>query len=154
MKYLEAYQAERNIHHGRYILRSSSRILHITHESRQHDCVSFNVFCSRCATHARLNMINAHPTPYTYLEYSSIKVSTIITLGVRRGASILRLQEKGIVVILRKRNYRSAKFQCLVTQWNFSPRKSTLKKFWIWIIKFHKRSEIYLSEFGIDILSE
>lgn len=46
-------------------------------------------------------MINAHPTPYTYLEYSSIKVSTII---VRRGASILRLQEKGIVevVILRK----------------------------------------------------
>lgn len=52
-------------------------------------------------THARLNVINAHPTPYTYLEYSSIKVSTII---VRRGASILRLQEKGIVevVILRK----------------------------------------------------
>lgn len=138
MKYLEAYQAERNIHHD--ILRSSSRIPHITVNARISGtrlCVSFNVFCSEIYPHVRSLKWLMH----TVKLPNSVHLSRIfvnqsfnnnytsptrrIHLATRKSVQRWWYRENGIIPPW---NFNVSKQRIIIRNY-FSPRKSMLRKF-------------------------
>lgn len=97
-------------------------ISRLTHESREHDCVSFNVFCSQIYTHTRIyeslkwlmhtvKLPNSVHLSRIFVNQSFNNNYTLLRDGeihlVAGKSIIVRVQ----VVILRKWNYPSVKFQ-------------------------------------------